>query len=213
MNGGNMSVVIERAPAGDLREIELRRHIQTLARSLEQAESGSTLTMVLRSPSSDPAQALIGLKGALHRTGQGAKVILAHLDPEHELRQLFAALCELAPKNCPSGLIRWARNPRLLEAHEQVIYGGTMSWSGDAMRRDADRRNVLTLFEEHSADRVRLGRLAFAALWAASSPVPERYLTGSLSARPCGGHEQNLEAPVSLSPLAPGPQGWPLLRH
>lgn len=208
-----MSVVSERAPAGDLREVELRRHIQIMARSLERAEAGSPLTMILRSPSSDPAKALIGLKGAIQRAGLGAKVILARLDPDDELRQLFAALSELAPKLCASDLIRWARNPRLLEAHEQVIYGGTMSWSGDAMRRDADRRNALTLFEEDSADKARLGRLAFAALWAASSPVPERHLTGSLSTRPLGAHEQSVAAPVSLSPAAPGPQGWPLLRH
>jgi hypothetical protein len=208
-----MSVVAEREPAGDLREIELRRHLHIMARSLEHAEAGSTLTMVLRSPSSDPAKALVGLKGALQRGGLGAKVILARLDPEDELRQLFATLSELAPQLYASDLIRWARNPRLLEAHEQVIYGNAMSWSGDAMRRDADRRNALTLFEEDSADKARFGRLAFAALWAASSPVPERYLTGSLAARPYGTYEQCVEAPVSLSPTAPGPQGWPLLRH
>ena len=75
-----MSVAAEREPTGDLREIELRRHLQIMARSLERAEPGSTLTMVLRSPSSDPAKALIGLKGALKRTGLGARVILAQLD-------------------------------------------------------------------------------------------------------------------------------------
>lgn len=208
-----MSVVAEREPTGDLREIELRRHLQIMARSLERAEAGSSLTMVLRSPSSDPAKALIGLKGALKRTGLGARVIVAHLDPADELRQLFATLTELSPQAYAADLIRWARNPRLLEAHEQVIYGGTMCWSGDAMRRGADRRNVLTLFEENSADKARLGRLAFAALWAASSPVPERHLTGSLSVRPFGACEQRVEAPVSLSPTAPGPQGWPLIRH
>jgi hypothetical protein len=208
-----MSVVAEREPTGDLREIELRRHLQIMARSLEHAEAGSTLTMILRSASSDPAKALIGLKGALKRAGLGAKVILAQLDPGDELRQLFATLSELTPQAYAADLIRWARNPRLLEAHEQVTYGGTMCWSGDAMRRGADRRNALTLFEENSADKARLGRLAFTALWAASSPVPERHLTGSLSVRPFGTSEQRVEAPVSLSLTAPGPQGWPLLRH
>ena len=66
-----MSVVAERAPTGDLREIELRRHLQIMARSLEHAERGSSLTMILRSPSSDPAKALIGLKGGLKRAGLG----------------------------------------------------------------------------------------------------------------------------------------------
>ena len=92
-----MSVVAEREPTGDLREIELRRHLQIMARSLERAEAGSSLTMVLRSPSSDPAKALIGLKGALKRTGLGARVSLAHLDPADDLRPLFATLTELSP--------------------------------------------------------------------------------------------------------------------
>lgn len=208
-----MRVVVDPERSSDLREIELRRHLQVMARWVERAETGSSLTMILRSAASDPAKAFIGMKGALQRAGLSAKVILAKLDPEDELRQLFAGLSELAPQVPASGLIRWARNPRLLEAHEQVIYGETMCWSGDAMRRDADRRNALTLFDEDAPDRARFGRLAFAALWAASARVPERHLTGALTLRPCGAYEQIAEPPVSVSPSAPGPQGWPLLRH
>src|SRR4029453_3683803 len=143
-----MSVVAEREPTGDLREIELRRHLQIMARSLEHAEAGFNLTIILPSPSSDPPKALTGLNGALKRAGLGAKVILAQLDPGDELRQLFAALTELAPQAYAADLIRWARNPRLLEAHEQVTYGGTMCWSGDGMRRGAARRPEFTLFGE-----------------------------------------------------------------
>ncbi len=208
-----MSVVADLETSRDVREIELRRHLQMMARSIERAEAGASLTLILRSPASDPAKALIGLKGALRHAGVGAKVILARLDPEDDLRQLFASLSALAPQAYAADLIRWARNPRLLEAHEQVVYGPAMCWSGDAMRRDADRRNALTLFDENAPEKARLGRLAFAAMWAAASPVPERHLTGSLSGRPYGAHEQTMDAPVSLSPTAPGPQGWPLLRH
>ncbi len=208
-----MSVVVDPDRSRDPRELELRRHIQMMARSVERAEAGSSLTMVLRSAASDPAKALIGMKGALQGAGITAMVIVAKFDPEDELRQLFASLSELAPLVPASELIRWARNPRLLEAHEQVLYGAAMCWSGDAMRRDADRRNALTLFDEDAPDRARLARLAFARLWAASSPVPERHLSASLAARPYGAYEQAVEAPVSVSPTAPGPQGWPLLRH
>ena len=209
-----MRVVADPESSSDLREIELRRHLQMMARYVERAKAGSCLTMILRSAGCDPAKALIGMKGALQRASLTAKVIVARLDPEDELRHLFACLTELAPQAPAHELIRWARNPRLLEAHEQVIYGADMCWSGDAMRRDADRRNVLTLFDEESPDRTRFGRLAFARLWTASSPVPERHLTGSLTGRPYGAYEQPIvEAPVSVSPAGPGPQGWPLLRH
>ena len=208
-----MRLTIDPENAGDLREIELRQHLQMMARSVERAEAGICLTMILRSAASDPARALIGMKGALQHAGLRAKVILARLGPEDELRQLCASLSDLAPQVPGLELIRWARNPRLLDAHEQVIYGASMCWSGDAMRREADRRNALTLFDEEAPDKARLGRLAFAALWTASSPVPERYLNGSLTARPYGAYEQAVEEPVSVSPSAPGPQGWPLLRH
>ena len=126
----------------------------------------------LRSPASDPAKALIGMKGALERAGVRARVILANIAPEDELRELFADLSALSPREPAHELIRWARNPRLLDAHEQVTYGDIMCWSGDAMRRDADKRNALTLFDESAGDAVRHGRLAFEALWSSCALVP-----------------------------------------
>ena len=181
-----------------------------MSRFVDGAKAGVSLTMILRSAGSDPAKTLIGMKGALQRVGLSAKVIVARLEPEDDLRQLFASLSELAPQAPASELIRWMRNGRLLDAHEQVTYGEAMCWSGDVMRRDADRRNVLALFNEEAPDMVRLSRLAFEALWAASSPVPERRLTGPASPRRSGAFEP-AEAPVAV--LRPNLQAWPLVRH
>jgi len=208
-----MRVVVGSESSRDLRQSELRRHLQMMSRFVEQAKAGCSLTMILRSAGSDPVKTLVGMKGALQRAGVSAKVILAKLEPEDDLKQLFASLSELAPQEPAPELIRWARNPRLLDAHEQVTYGEAMCWSGDAMRRDADRRNALTLFDEEAPDTVRLGRLAFQALWAASSLVPERRLLGPATARPSGAHEQASDATVAVSTLRPSLQGWPLVRH
>lgn len=208
-----MRVLAGSEKSGDLRQSELRRHLQMISRCVEAAKAGSCLTMILRSAESDPAKALIGMKGALQRVGTRAKVILARLEPGDDLRQLFASLSELAPQQPAHALIRWARNPRLLEAHEQVIYGETLCWSGDAMRRDADKRNALALFEEEAPESVRLGRLAFAALWAQSALVPERRLIGPASVRPSGAYEQAPDPEVDIPALRPSLQGWPLLRH
>ena len=205
-----MRVVVSSESTRDLRQSELRRHLQMMSRFIEGAKAGSSLTMILRSAGSDPAEALIGVKGALQISGVRVKVILANLEPDDELRQLFTAISELAPNAGAGELLRWARNPRLLDAHEQVTYGEAMCWSGDAMRRDADRRNALTVFYAQAPDTVRLGRLAFEALWAASSLVPERRLTGPLTARPSGAYERD-QAPVM--PLRLSLQGWPLVRH
>ncbi len=208
-----MRVVVGSESLRDSQQGELRRHLQMMSRCVERAKAGFSLTMILRSAASDPAKALVGMKGALQHAGVSAKVILAKLEPEGDLKQLFASLSELAPQEPASALIRWARNSRLLDAHEQVTYGETMCWSGDAMRRDADRRNALTLFDEEAPDTVRLGRLAFEALWAASSLVPERRLLGPATARPAGAYEQASETAVAVSTLRPSLQTWPLVRH
>src|SRR5262245_48505889 len=205
-----MRVVVGTESTRDSRQSELRQHLQMLSRFIDSATAGSILTMILRSADSDPAKALVGMKGALLHAGVRAKVVLAKIEPDDELRQLFAALTALGPDCGSSELIRWVRNPRLLDAHEQVTYGEAMCWSGDPMRRDADRRNALALFDDQAAEAVRFGRLAFEAMWAASSPVPERRLTGPLAARPSGAFE-HADAPVAA--LRPNPQGWPLVRH
>ena len=155
---------------------------------------------------------MVLMKDELERVGLDAKVVLAKLEPQEELRQLFLSLTHLSPRQQPCQLMRWARNPRLLDAHEQVTYGEAVCWSGDAMRREADRRNALTLFNETAPELVRLGRLAFDALWAASSPVPERHLVDRPAPKPSGSYEQ-AQAPAAVSPVRPSLQAWPLVRH
>jgi hypothetical protein len=211
-----MRVVAGSGDSKDFRQAELDRHLQVMARFAERAgesKSPLTFTMILRSASSGPALAAVQLKDSLLRAGVSAKAILAKIEPEEELRQFFSCLSEFAPTEPAQELIRWARNPRLLDAHEQVTYGEDMCWSGDHMRRDAEKRNALTLFDDAAPEMVRLGRLAFTALWAASAVVPERRLLGKSAARPSGAYELGTAAPVAVSPLRPTVQGWPLVRH
>jgi len=209
-----MRVVVGSGRVSDFGQTELEAHVAAIAQAIERTRAENrtspSFTLILRSASSAPALAVVRMKDELERAGISAKVILAKLEPQDELRQLLVSLTHLAPRQQPSQLIRWARNPRLLDAHEQVTYGDAISWSGDAMRRDADRRNALTLFGEATPDMVRLGRIAFEALWAASSLVPDRHLIGRSAPKPSGAYEQ---APVAASPLRPSIQGWPLVRH
>src|SRR6476619_4695608 len=109
-----MRVVVGSGSSRDFRQVELDRHLQMMSRYVERAQGAGqqslSFTMILRSARSGPAQALIG---------------------EEDVRQLFASLSALGPREPAAELIRWARNPRLLDAHEQVTYGETMCWSGD----------------------------------------------------------------------------------
>ena len=210
-----MRVVAGSGVVRDYRQAEIDRHIDMVSRFVERAREGGeaplAITLILRSANSAPARALIYKKNELIGAGIRAKAILAKLEPEAELRDLFAGLSELAPREKPSELIRWARNPRLLDAHEQATYGTAMCWSGDPMRRDADKRNALALFDEAESDRVRLARLAFTALWSASAAVPERLLLGLATRKPSGAYHASPDAPVTV--LRQSVQGWPLLRH
>ena len=210
-----MRVVVDSDVSRDAKQADLDRHLDMLSRCVERARTIGApplaITMILRTADSSPALVLAHMTDTLRRAGASARAILARLEPEEDLRRLVASLSELSPSEPAQALIRWARNPRLLDAHEQATYGEDMCWSGDAMRRESDRRNVLALFNEGVPDRVRLGRLAFEALWAISSPVPERHLNGRGAAKPAGAFHP--DAPVGVSPLRPSLQAWPLIRH
>lgn len=213
-----MRIVVGSGRSRDLRQSDLDWHLAVLAQFIERVESDGRdprcLTMILRSAASSAGQALIGVSPDLLRCGITAKVVVARLEPEGNLRKLFATLSELSPRSLTKDLIRWARNPRLLDAHEQVTYGASMCWSGDAMRREPDKRNALSLFEDGATGTVRLGHLAFKALWSAATVVAERRLSGPATPRPSGAYEPEPESHVAaVSAFRASPKGWPLVRH
>lgn len=192
---------------------ELDRHADALSRLAEQARKTASpcqISLILRSPTSAPAQAFMTMKDSLAETGIQARSILARLEPEQDLFELFTALRALAPEADHGSLIRWARNPSLWDAHEQATYGLNMSWSGDPMRRDADKRNSLSLFETTPDDAVHAA-CAFKALWGACVPVPARLLDSAASARQATAPEPAKDSPVAG--LRPPAEGWPLVRH
>ena len=193
---------------------ELERHADALARLAERAIQreidAPVCTFVLRSAKSAPARALVQTTEQLAASGVAVKAILIMIEPEQELHTFFSALTALLPDGDLGSHIRWARNPRLMDAHEQAVYGPDLCWTGDAVRREADKRNRLVLFDE-APDALRRGAHAFKALWAATDPVPARLLNihdpdGPVSAETC-----RKNAP--LADVARPVEGWPLLRH
>jgi hypothetical protein len=55
-----------------------------------------------------------------------------------------------------------------LDAHEQLLLGSRMCWSGDVMRRSEERINSLSIFEKDAKKQVSLGRMAFETIWASA---------------------------------------------
>lgn len=199
----------ETIPNAELdRHAEALSRLGVLARTTEMRRA--TCTLVLRSPSSAPAQALTAMKETLDGTRIDVRAILARLEPEQDLKTLCATLTAITSCADGSPLIRWARNPRLWDAHEQAAYGPNLCWSGDPIRRDANKRNPLAMFET-TPDAASRAAHAFNALWKASAPVPARLLDGAASAKPAPSFDQDRED--ALTAIRPPAEGWPLVRH
>jgi hypothetical protein len=69
------------------------------------------------------------------------------------------------------------------------------------------------LIEDGAAGTLRLGHLAFEALWSASSIIAERRLIGPPLPKPSGAYGRDAETVAPVSALRPSRQGWPLIRH
>ncbi len=71
---------------------------------------------------------------------------------------------------------RWAQNRCLLDAHEQMILGSHSSWSGDTLKRVSHNAYHVDMFESDDIEAIKLGEMAFSAMWMASVEVPAHRL-------------------------------------
>lgn len=124
-----------------------------------------TLTVVARSPDSPVIKALLGLAQEIDTAGLGLRVIFAHLDNE-SLPETWER--DLGPLHCD---VRWARRPRLIEAHEQLVIGPVTCWIGDCMRRDPAKCDAFENYVEDCGEAAGCATVSFERLWSASEGV------------------------------------------
>ena len=74
-------------------------------------------------------------------------------------------------KSLPGYTVSWARNARLLDAHEQLVIGSTFSWTGDCMRREPTKRDAFECFADDCAETAAWARRSFERLWSMSVPL------------------------------------------
>jgi hypothetical protein len=96
---------------------------------------------------------------------------------EHALRAIVAqpdrdALARWPLAGAVDCEVRWARDPRLIEVHEQLVLGPHTCWTGDSMRRDPAKCDALEIFIDDSAQAAGAALASFERLWAASEPLP-----------------------------------------
>jgi hypothetical protein len=126
-----------------------------------------SMTMVARSPDSPVAKAVAAQSGALVAAGITVNVIFVTFDCDKSVAdwRMF--------RDAPMCLdeMRQAQNPRLADAHEQLVLGTSVCWTGDCMRRDPSKRDAFEIYATGHAETVRLAKLSFTRLWSASEPV------------------------------------------
>ena len=128
-------------------------------------------SLIARSPSSPVARALLASANELKSLHISLEVAFARLEPA-ELMADWIALGRAEPGHHPTVLFRWASRAPLLEAHEQLVLGLNMSWTGDCMRREPETRDAYELFDTFHAESAARATQSFRAIWNACQPLP-----------------------------------------
>jgi hypothetical protein len=138
-------------------------------RRTDQAERA--ISIIAKSPASPVVAAVVARCDDLARRNVQLTAIFAELGPDGLFAEYAGKLAPLCGADTRDS-IRWARNACLRDAHEQLILGTSMCWSGDCMRREPGKVDALDLYESDAPKVVRLGTLAFDAIWGISEAIP-----------------------------------------
>lgn len=146
------------------KEAKLRAFIAQFLASPVTSANGKTWLLVARSPESPVVLALAHFAAELDASGIRICAILTDLMPT------ATETVEASPINFASEL-RIARNPRLLDAHEQLYLGTSTSWVGDCMRREPAKRDAYECYARDCQITARWTQLAFERIWLLSELV------------------------------------------
>ena len=127
----------------------------------------SHITVVARSAESPVARALAALSSEIAGRGMAVRAIFGQLQSE----KTPAGWSVSGPDIAFSRDLRWAKNPRLADAHEQLVLGPETCWIGDCMRRDPARRDAYEQFIIGDTKTSQTLQTSFERLWAASVPL------------------------------------------
>jgi hypothetical protein len=148
-----------------------------------------TCFLVARSADSPVAKAVFRVGSEIAGPGFSLRAIFAMLGTAET-----ASIAQACRETHHDLQVRWARDIRLMDAHEQLILPPNMRWMGDCMRRDPTKRDVYEDFAPACRETAKLALLCFERLWLASEPVIERRPPVLL---PTGGAEQSAEGTAS----------------
>lgn len=145
----------------------LKSYLCPIIRNADADAISSTLTLLAVSADSPIARAVTELGSEIAAKGLRVRAIFHSLQPESGPRGWTAS----GPAIPFDREVRWARNPRLADAHEQFVCGTETAWVGDCLRRDGYRRDA---YEQRvNADRATVATLerSFERVWAICEPL------------------------------------------
>jgi hypothetical protein len=124
---------------------------------------GACYRLVARSTDSPAARALLAVADEALAMGIQIRTLLV----QHGSPMQSAGL---AGQGTPAGEWRVISDPRLLEAHEQLVLSDSKAWIGDCMRRDPSRRDAYETYCNGSDSRASWAARSFEHMWTAAAP-------------------------------------------
>jgi hypothetical protein len=125
------------------------------------------LLVVARSLESPVVRAIASLGHEIAAAGLAVRIILAHIDRDALLDEWGRGVAFMHE-------IRWARHPRLIEAHEQLVIDTETCWIGDCMRRDPTKCDAYESIVEGCGEAAGCAAVSFERLWTTCQPLLSR---------------------------------------
>jgi hypothetical protein len=135
-----------------------------------QAAQGG-IQVIARSPQSPVVKSVVARARDIAAAGCVVRVILMRPDlvsADLALEQPGPAVGLAALQTCE---LRFARNPRLIEAHEQLVIAARFCWVGDTMRRDPATCDAYESYVEDSVEIAAAAAATFGRLWGDCEPL------------------------------------------
>ena len=129
-----------------------------------EASHATHLLIIARSLESPLVKAIAGLTHEIAAARLSARMILAQVDRERPPEEWGRTITF-------SYEIRWAKHPRLIEAHEQLVLGPETCWIGDCMRRDPTKCDAYESYVEGCGEAAGCAAVSFERLWLACQPM------------------------------------------
>ncbi len=124
------------------------------------------ILVIARSAQSPVVKSIAALARDIAGAGCPVRLILAKGEGA-ALSDAFIAV-QTARLDCE---VRVVRNPRLIEAHEQLVLGARACWTGDTMRRDPATCDAYESFADDAPELAAAARLTFERLWRDGEPL------------------------------------------